>query len=152
MNNQLVSIDHDRQLIVGAAADHAARSGVFADYQSRRAANTLRHQRADLAAFADYLAAVGFYPPAEMLEVRQERADALYSTALAWSGMTYGLVAGFVLWQLQQGYAIGTVNVRLSTVKQYAKLAFQAGALPSDQHALIRTVAGYQVQRTQARR
>jgi integrase len=53
-------------------------------------------------------------------------------------------VAGFVRWQLEQGYAVAPVNVRLSTVKQYAKLAFQAGALDATQHALIRTVTGYQ--------
>ncbi len=142
--NALTTTDSDRQLIVGAAADHAARSGVFADYQSRRAANTLRHQRADLSAFADYLEAIHYYAPAATPAARQERADALYHEAAAWSGMTYGLVAGFVQWQLQQGYALGTVNVRLSTVKQYTKLAFQAGALNAEQHALIRTVVGYQ--------
>ena len=52
----------DRQMIVGATADHAARADVFADYQTRRAANTLRHQLGDLTAFAEYLAAVQFYP------------------------------------------------------------------------------------------
>ncbi len=40
-------------------------------------------------------------------------------------------------WLLQQGYALGTINVKLSTVKQYAGLAFQAGAIDPTQHALI---------------
>ncbi len=38
MSNAITTSDPDRQRIVGAAADKAARSGVFADYQSRRAA------------------------------------------------------------------------------------------------------------------
>ena len=124
----------DRRAAVGAAADQAAREGVFADYAERRAANTLRRQRADLASFARYLAAVQFHADA----------DALQTEAAAWGQITHGLIAGFVRWLLQQGYALGTINVKLSTVKQYAGLAFQAGAIDPTQHALIRGVAGYQ--------
>jgi integrase len=46
-------------------------------------------------------------------------------------------------WQLGQGYSIGSVNVRLSTVKTYAKLAAQAGAVDVEQMALIKAVSGY---------
>jgi hypothetical protein len=41
-NNALTNTDQDRQLLVGATADQFARTGVFADYQTRRARNTLR--------------------------------------------------------------------------------------------------------------
>src|SRR5215208_5183634 len=137
MTDALITTSHDdRQLMVGAAADHAARSGIFTDYQSRRAANTLRHQLGDLTAFAEYLAAVKFYPVTTHVDERKARGAALFREATAWSSITYGLVAGFVRWQLQQGFAIGTVNIRLSVVKQYAKLAFQAGALSAEQYAL----------------
>ena len=61
----------------------------------------------------------------------------------AWHGVTWGLVAGFLRWQLQQGYAVASANVRLSTVKTYARLAFKAGVLKADQYALIRAVEGY---------
>ena len=107
---------------------------MFADYAERRAANTLRRQRVDLATFARYLEAVQFHTDAE----------ALQTEPAAWAQITYGIVAGFVRWQLAQGYAVGTINVKLSTVKQYAKLAFQAGVIDPTQHALIRTVSGYQ--------
>ncbi|MEO8393483.1 MAG: tyrosine-type recombinase/integrase [Chloroflexota bacterium] len=137
-NNALTNTDQDRQLLVGATADQYARTGVFADYQARRARNTLRRQQDDLATFADYLAAVQFYTAASDESLR------LYSDPAAWSGITYGLIAGFVRWLLQNGYAVGTVNLKLSTVKQYAKLAFQAQALSAEQHALIRTVTGFQ--------
>jgi integrase len=52
------------------------------------------------------------------------------------------LVAAFVQWQLQEGYAIGSINVRLSTVKKYVQLATQAGAVSPTEYALIKTVAG----------
>ena len=50
---------------------------------------------------------------------------------------------GFVAWQVTAGYAIGSINVRLATVKAYCKLALQAGAIPPEAFAMIKTVAGY---------
>lgn len=38
---------------------------------------------------------------------------------------------------------MGSINVRLSTVKAYARLATKAGALSPEELAMIRTVAGY---------
>ena len=126
------ALDIQRRAAVGAAADHAAREGVFADYAERRAANTLRRQRVDLATFARYLEAVQFHTDAE----------ALQTEPAAWAQITYGTVAGFVRWQLAQGYAVGTINVKLSTVKQYAKLAFQAGVIdPSSTPSFARSAA-----------
>ena len=115
---------------------------MFADYTERKAATTLRRQRADLATFATYLEAVQFYPTGSAAEQRQH-AEGLQTDPAAWEAITYGLVAGFVRWLLQNAYAVGTVNLKLSTVKQYAKLALQAGTLDATQHALIRTVSGY---------
>jgi integrase len=57
--------------------------------------------------------------------------------------MTRGLVEGFVQWQIRAGYAIGSINMRLSTVKLYCRLAQGAGALGEEQAAMIRTVMGY---------
>lgn len=117
--------------VAGSAADRAAAAHVFADYRSRRATETVRRQDADLDLFARYLAAAGIV------------AGELTTNAESWRGVTWGLVAGFVQWQLGQGYAVGSINVRLSTVKAYAKLAAQAGALDPAAYALIKTVAGY---------
>jgi hypothetical protein len=52
-----------------------------------------------------------------------EAVDDLYHDPAAWSGMSNGLVEGFVQWQLKQGYAIGSINMRLSTMWLYCKLA-----------------------------
>ena len=49
----------------------------------------------------------------------------------------------FVKWQLTQGYAIQSINVHLSTIKTYARLAMQTGALLPQEYALIRAVQGY---------
>jgi integrase len=123
----------DRMRAAGQAADHAAAKNTFADYISRKAPNTVDAQRFDLAVFAEYLKAVGVPVAPERLQTALE----------AWRGMTWGLVQGFVEWQLQQGHATASINRRLSTVKTYAKLATQAGSISAQDLALIKTVAGY---------
>jgi integrase len=57
--------------------------------------------------------------------------------------MTWGIVEGFVKWCLKEGYAVSTVNNRLSAVKVYAKLAAKAGVIPAEELQLIRVVSGY---------
>lgn len=122
--------------VAGQVANRYAAEGVFADYRSRKSDNTLKAQHVDLAAWAQYLSAAtnGAHAPAvKMLETDAE----------AWRGVTWGLVSGFVQWLLQQGYAVGSVNRHLATVRTYCKLAAQAGAIDATQAALITTVRGY---------
>lgn len=123
----------DRMKAAGQAANQVAAEHTFSDYHSRKAANTINAQAFDLAVFAEYLSAVGVNASAGALQASPE----------AWQGITWGLVQGFVKWQLAQGHAVGSINRRLSTVKTYAKLAAQAGTITTQDLALIRTVAGY---------
>jgi integrase len=115
----------------GKAANVAAARHVFRDYQQRRAYHTLRRQYADLALFMDYLAELNI------------PCGPLFDDPEAWRGISWGLVEGFKQWMLGLGYAIGTVNVRLSTIKNYAKLAARAGTVELTEYALIKTVSGY---------
>ncbi len=133
MSDLISKHDHDRAAI-GVTADAVASRHVFNDYKSRKALNTLRRQRNDLAVFAAYLACIQITSTVGNLQAEPE----------AWRGMSWGIVAGFVRWLLQEGYAVSSVNVRLSTVKTYVRLAFQAGTIAADQYALIKSVQGYQ--------
>lgn len=117
--------------LAGHAANRAAAANVFADYISRKAANTIKAQAFDLAVFAQFLGNVGI------------AVDELQSNPAAWDGMTWGIVEAFVKWQLQDGYTTASINRRLSTVKTYAKLAAKAGTLSAESLALIKTVSGY---------
>ena len=119
--------------IIALAADTAAARRVFTDYAARRAPHTRRRQHADLAAFAAFLDTVGI----------ATSADALQSNPEAWRPLTWGLVEGFARWSLLQGYAVSTINVRLSTIKRYTSLAFKAGVLDETATALIRQVQAY---------
>jgi len=132
--SDLIPVSGDTRAVVSAAADQVASRHVFDDYKSRKAPNTIRRQANDLAVFADYLRQVGFSLTHDELQIGSD----------AWVGISWGIVAGFVRWMLQTGYAVTSVNVRLSTVKTYVRLAFQAGAISAEQWALIKSVQGYQ--------
>lgn len=134
--NELTTIDmtpvgamHD----IGQLANHHAANAAFADYLSRKATNTIRAQRFDLGVFSQYLAAVGVHCQAEALQHGPQ----------CWAGVTWGIIEGFVKWQLAQGHAVASINRRLSTIKVYAKLAAKSGAIDTQELALIRTVSGY---------
>jgi integrase len=118
-----------------AIADQIAGRNAFSDYMNRKAINTTTAQRADLARFAEYLGAVGIATPPD--------ADMLQGEPSAWQYVTWGIVEGFVKWQLHEGHAIASINRRLSTIKNYAKLATKAGVMSAEQLALIKTVTGY---------
>lgn len=142
--------DPDALALAGQIANRHAASGAFADYLSRRAANTIRRQAADLARFADYLNAVGARASQPLGRALRAFAEAVGQfpdgpspLPAAWSGITWGLVEGFRNWMVAQGDAVGSINVRLSTVKTYCKLATKAGVLGADEHAMIRLVTGY---------
>lgn len=139
MTNDLTILDADNRLPaipseVGQAANEAAARSAFADYRSRKAANTLTRQDNGLALFADYLTET---------TGDKHTGEALATNPDAWAGVTWGLVRGFVAWLLLRSYAVGSVNVHLSTVKTYATLTARAGALTTQDLALIRTVQGY---------
>lgn len=117
----------------GGVANAYAAADVFDDYRRRKSANTRRRHDADLAAFAAYLGAAGIDALPERLAI----------DASAWAGLTWGLVAGYRRWLLAEGYAVTTVNQRLSTVRVYARLAHQAGVIDVAEQSRIAGVTGY---------
>jgi len=94
---------------------------------------TLMSHDSALALFVDYLASTGFITPGYKLNRDGE----------ARIGITGGLVEAFIDWQLTQGYAIGTINIRLSTIKFYVKQAYKAGAITQAAFSEIHLVYGY---------
>ena len=113
--------------------------GLFTDYRERKAANTRRRQDAGLALFA----LCERSPAPRGRNPGAPTGAALASDPAAWAGVSWGLGAAFVRWALGQGYATGTVNGILSTLRTYAGLAAQAGALDPGELVLLRAVRGY---------
>ena len=160
--NEIVLVDTDEltrpaSLVdVGAIADAFAADYAFADYRSRKADNTKRSQAADLAMFARFLVTkLRLRLPTDLQLYLEGDEDAggvepytLWARKFmrdreAWIGMSWGTVQAFVNWQLEQGYALATINHRLSTLKRYSKLAYKAGALNFEQYSNIKNVEGY---------
>jgi integrase len=118
---------------IGALADRHAEQRSFTAYQETRAENTRARQAADIKLFCMYLAEVSL----------KKEPEKLLSDPLEWKGITWGIVGGFRGWQLLKGYAIGSINVRISTIKKYCELATAAGVLSTDDLLKIRLVKSY---------
>lgn len=124
-----------KHLSVGERANIIANEHAQARYKIGKAEETQRRQQADIKLFASFLSEVGYeYPLSEFLDSNDWS---------LWSGITYGLVEGYLIWQLQQNYAIGSINVRLATVKTYCKLAQKAGTLSLEAYGAITLVKGF---------
>lgn len=117
--------------LAGQIANQAATSGLLPDYQKRKSPETLRRQATDIALFENYL------------QAGKIAVNGMASDLATWRGVTHGLVDGFVRWMLAEGYAVGSINVRLSTVKTYCAMAARAGHLDGNHLALIQAVKGY---------
>ena len=117
----------------GLVAEQMVRTQKFADYHQTKAKNTLLRQRDDLKLFSAYLA-----------QMQIARAvDDLYHDAQAWRGMNSGLLEGFKVWMLREGYAIGSINIRLATIRKYCELAHASRVISAQELALIKLVKGY---------
>jgi integrase len=133
MSTALTIIEPNNALAAaGQAANRAASANVIEDYRSRRAPQTLRRQDGDLALFESYLHSI----PDVFVCNLASRPD-------CWRGITRGIVKAFVQWQLNKGYALGSVNARLATVKVYSGLAHDAGTIDTDEYLRIKDVKGY---------
>jgi len=154
----------------GQIANQTASDYLFADYQQRRSKRTAQTQLAALVLWVEYLREVGAAAALitnarqwaqGVLSIEEQTKyakygaqqqqslpiiySALYSqrVPVAWHGVTWGLVEGFVKWLLRAGYSIASVNNRLSAIKVYTRLATKAGIIPPTEQALIREVKGY---------
>ena len=128
-----------RQLILpgtledlGRAANEAAALHTFQEYKSRIADHTLRRQKADLELFRYFI-----------FDSFDIDAGDMFNNPEAWRGITWGLVEAFVKWQLSFGYAVSSVNIRLSSVKTYATLAMKTGNLDQESYIRIKAVKSY---------
>jgi integrase len=122
---------------VAAQAEEFSKSTRLVRYHEGLRDETIRRQKTDLLTFARFLASI------------RSRPGDFYNDLSAWRGISAGLLEAFIEWQKLQGYAIGTINVRLATIKAYCHLAYETGLLDVDTHTHIQGVKG--IARRQAR-
>ncbi len=117
--------------IAGQVANQKAQRAAFTRFTKGKADNTRKRYADDLKRFQVFLAAIGL------------PVDNLATDPLSWSGVTWGIVEAFKEWMERQGDAIRSINMRLSTVRVFARLAAQAGTIAPDDLRLIESVKGY---------
>lgn len=142
---------------IGGAANSAAAAAAFAEYREGKSANTLRTHDAALNDFAGYLRRLvarldqalndlngqAATVAAEAAAWRDITGARLSDDPQAWKGITWGILRGYKRDLSTRGYAIATINARLSAVRIYVELAAAAGAIPVDELPLFKTVTGY---------
>ena len=118
----------------GLAANRIAGNTIFQRYLSEKSTNTIKRHARDLELFAEYMLDIGIMP---------DKGADFQTNPNAWEGVTWGIVEGFIHWQLREGYAVSSVNARLSTVKVYAQMAVKAEAIDRQEGLLIHSVKGF---------
>lgn len=116
---------------ITVALDQAAKDSAFLNFQRTKAFNTLRRHRADLGLLEQFM------------DVMQLPHGALYSDPFGWAHVTFGAVSAFKEWMIHEGYAVGSISIRLSTIHVYAQLAYVADGITQDEYLRIRSVAGF---------
>ena len=129
----LVPSETDKMILAGQLANEKAASDVFAEHMRHKAEETKKAYKMAVNLFSEALAEINIKRPT----------DLLLSDPEAWRGVTWAMVKGYRDWLLSKGYAIGSINQRLSIIRKMADLAGQAGVIADDERLRIRGVAGF---------
>lgn len=129
---ELQSLDSNQHII--HAANQAADMTTLAMYRLGKAKKTIQAQLFDITRFAQFLEAQGI-----ALAWSEDGKPALFTDLAAWRFLDYGLVVAFKASMLIDGFAIGSINRALSTIRLYATLA----KLPSEQLTHIKAIHGF---------
>lgn len=139
----LPAIIPDETLTVGQTANRFANRTAHTRYRKTKARNTKRRQIADLQCFFTFLSMAHYEYDMTPFLLALKANDPLHDLWHLWEGITSGLVEAFILWQEEQGYAIGSIGVRLSTVKAYCNLAKRAEMITQSEFADIKIIESY---------
>lgn len=118
---------------IGHAENIVSANNAFKGYQEKIDPRTYTRQQYDIALFCQFIATKGIIL----------NKDELLSSPSAWMDITHGLIDSFTRWMLEEGFAIGSINVRLSTIKTYFNLAAKAGYIREDEAVKAHFVKGY---------
>jgi len=138
-NLAALAIDQERMIAFKQKAGAYMRSTKFSEFRSLKAERTRNSHDNDLRLFATCLADARVIVEADV----EAFATALATSAAAWQGVTGDVVAAFRTWLLGNGYAQASIGHALATLRVYARLANEAGALSDGDYASIRGVGGW---------
>lgn len=132
MSDETALIQHSDMSVADAAqrATEFIRATKLVEYQEGLRPDTLKRQKHDLELFATFLRSVGTKP------------GDFYTDLSAWQDINADLIETFKWWMKNEGYAIGSINVRLATIKAYCALASKTGKMTPDEYKLVQGVKG----------
>ena len=135
MGTEIIIYDDDKPTIaqIGQNGNSISANNAFIDYQERIDPNTLSRQKYDIALFCKFIKSKNI-----IINKRE-----LLANPIEWSSITHELIDGFAKWMVKEGFAIGSVNIRLSTVKTYFNLAAKAGYVQHDEAMKAHFIKGY---------
>jgi len=117
------------------ASDYLSKAeAIFVEYRTRRAPATLARQHTTMVLLARELPRLGQLAPT---------ATGLQLDPASWQGITADMIRDFCRGLLAAGYALGTINGHLATLKTYARLAGEAGAMPPEIVTAILQLRGW---------
>jgi len=111
-------------------ADNYAGQSTFARLLAGKSENTRISYQSDLTTWKAYLTSAG---------LDTSECD-YYNDPQCWQAVSYGVIVGFVEWMKAQGFAIASINRKLSCVRAFCEMAAQAGTMSANQLAMIQSV------------
>jgi integrase len=94
----------------------------FKEYQNKKSSHTIIKVKNDLVLLNKYLKSINI-----------ELGDMLNDIS-AWGKLTKETIAGFIEWQLGEGYALGSIQAHLRTITKFTRLAWEARILSFDEY------------------
>lgn len=130
MSDQLVTTNQITIEQAGELAQSHIRSNIIELAFERLAPNTIKSRKQAAGLWRSFMYNIGV----NSLDMNFEEDPA------AWAGVGASVIEVFQRWMLQSGFAINTVNQRVSAIRWYCQLAARAGFISGDALAMINSV------------
>lgn len=116
---------------VSLAANQFSQRTILQREMSEKSKNTLIAYKTDIATWCQFLAGFNIVAdPVQWLE-RDEM----------WSDVKHGLIDAFVEWMKGKGFAIATINRKLSTIRKRFAIAVRAGYVDGSELTLVKGIS-----------
>jgi integrase len=154
MNNIILpentsQIDLDRLLQLGQIANEFASRDVFKEFRAQKSTATLKAHDSDIELFRYFVEQLPVKNSDKNVDSEDDTPKRIELPADmnvnpdSWRYITHGLLKAFRNWMIKNSYAISTANRALSTMRRYAKLAFEAGIIDESEHIRMKLITGY---------
>jgi len=122
-----LKIKSDKLLYDEVFKDELVRQNAFLQYKQGLAKSTIRNISRTQTQFREYISQLN----GNALDSKENLN--FEDDPKAWRNITAHIITGFIQWLIAKGYAINTINVRISFIKKYAEIAYQVGEISKDE-------------------